>query len=96
MARRIGLALLGACGLELHRGPDCLHRGLEHRESLVAPQLDDPAAPGLDGVQGQVGEPLGEARGGGIPALPRKPCVTANVGDQEGQDRGRPAGCVGH
>jgi hypothetical protein len=58
------------------------------------PQLDNPAPPGLHGVPGQAGEPRGKDRGGGIPALPRKPRVPANVSDQEGQDRAWPAGAV--
>jgi hypothetical protein len=61
--RGVGLALLGARGLELDRGPHRLRRGLEHGQGLVAPQLDHSAPSRLHGISGQIGEPFGEEGG---------------------------------
>ena len=62
LERKLGvrLGLLAEPRLQIDRGADRLAGGREHRESLVAPDLDQRAAVGLDTFADQVDELAGE------------------------------------
>ncbi len=83
--RKVGLGqrLLLEQRLEVDRGADRLPRGREHRQRLVAAQLDQLAAVCLHLLGDEVGELARQLGGRLVPVLVGEPRVPPDVGDEE-------------
>jgi hypothetical protein len=84
--RRLGDGLIDEPLLELNRRSDRLAGGIEDGQDLVAAQLDDGAAAGLDALARHGRELAGQPRGGLVALLLREDGVAADVGDEERPD----------
>ena len=72
--------------LQLHRCPDGLTGGTEHRQGFVSPQLDHRPVPGLDVLTDDAREPRRQPGSRFIAPLLGERCVSADIRDQEGID----------
>ena len=91
--RRAFVSLFTKTHLERDRGPQGLAGRGEDAQRLVASQLDQLSAVRGDRLAGELGERGGQPSRLLVPSLLREARVAANVGDQEGVDRG--PGCFG-
>jgi hypothetical protein len=80
--------------LELDRGPEGSPGRGEHRQRLIAPQLDQLPASRLHALLDDLGEPGGQPGRRLVAAFLGELGVAADVGDQERPDRARPPGRV--
>ena len=71
--------LLGENRLQLHSRSYRLVRRHEHRQRLVAAQLDDAATASLNGVSRKLGEPRGELRSCGVASFLRETRIAADI-----------------
>src|SRR5205823_10013669 len=72
-----------ARSLQLDSRSDGLRRREEHRQRLVAAELDDGAAPSLDGIAGQVSERLRQPGRSLVAVLASESRVAPDIRDQE-------------
>ena len=87
--------LVGEGRLQLDRRPERAARRAEDGQRLVAAQLDQLAAPGLDALAGDLREACREAGRGLVAVLRGEARVAPDIRDQEGPDGGAALAALG-